>query len=154
MRLLLIRHARAASNEDGPDAERSLTAEGCQQFRRVAQAIVDEGGAPRVIHHSPARRTTETARILAEISGLPPSALRSASWLAVGTTTEAVCDQLLDLTSEVTALVGHEPIMSALASQFLGTARRGFLPGTAACLEFEGRPAWGQGRLLWLLEPE
>jgi phosphohistidine phosphatase len=154
MKLLLIRHARAASHYDGPDVDRPLTAEGQLQFRRVAQAIVDEGGTPQIVHHSPARRTAETAAILAEVAGLPETMLKPAPWLAIGMNCDEVFRHLLDVTLEIAALVGHEPTMSTLASQLLGTARHGFSPGTAACLEFEGRPVSGGGRLRWLLEPE
>lgn len=154
MRLLLIRHARAASSHSLPDAERPLTDEGRSEFDRVARDIVDRGATPEFIFHSPARRTTETASILAAASGLPAHALDSASWLALGSGCQDVLLRLAQLPAKVTALVGHEPIMSSLTALLIGSGRLSFSPGTSACLEFDEVIDVGQGRLLWLLEPQ
>ncbi len=153
MRLLLIRHARAASSHHLPDAERPLTAEGRSEFERVARVVIDNGVTPGFIFYSPARRTTETASILAAVSGLPAHALDIAPWLALGSGCEEVLPRLAQLPSEVTALVGHEPIMSSLTTMLTGSGRLSFSPGTSACLEFDRKIEVGQGRLLWLLEP-
>lgn len=153
MRLLLIRHARAAASHHLPDAERPLTDEGRSEFHRVAQDIVGNGATPGFIFHSPARRTSETARILAAASGLPAHGLDIAPWLALGSGCHDVLPNLAQLPSEITALVGHEPIMSSLTSLLIGGGRVPFSPGTSACLEFDEAIATGQGRLLWLVEP-
>ena len=76
-----------------------------------------------------------------------------APWLALGSGCEEVLPRLAQLPSEVTALVGHEPIMSSLTSMLTGSGRLSFSPGTSACLEFDRKIEVGQGRLLWLLEP-
>ncbi len=153
MRLLLIRHARAAASHHLPDAERPLTDEGRHEFAAVARSIVLRGGTPQAIFHSPARRTTETAEILATAAALPAHAQEIAAWLALGSGCQEILLRLADLPAEVTALVGHEPIMSSLASLLIGGGRSSFSPGTSACLEFDGVIAPGQGRLLWTLEP-
>ena len=153
MRLLLIRHARAAASHHLPDAERPLTEEGRREFEAVARSIVLRGGTPSAIFHSPARRTTETAEILAMVVDLPAHARDIALWLALGTGCQEILPRLADLTAEVTALIGHEPIMSSLTSLLIGGGGSNFSPGTSACLEFDGTIAPGQGRLLWTLEP-
>ncbi len=153
MRLLLIRHARAASSHHLPDAERPLTDEGRSEFDRVARDIIDRGATPEVIFHSPARRTTETASILATASRLPAHAMDVAPWLALGNGCQDVLPRLAQLPAEVTALVGHEPIMSSLTALLLGSGRLSFSPGTTACLEFDRSIEVGQGRLLWMVEP-
>ena len=153
MRLLLIRHARAAASHHLPDAERPLTDEGRSEFERVARVVIDNGATPGFIFHSPARRTTETASILAAAAGLPARATEIAPWLALGNGCRDVLPRLAQLPAEVTALVGHEPIMSSLAAMLMGGGRLSFSPGTSACLEFDEIIAVGQGRLLWLLEP-
>ncbi len=153
MRLLLIRHARAAASHHLPDAERPLTDEGRSEFHRVAQNIVGNGATPGFIFHSPARRTTETASILAAAGGLPAHALDIAPWLALGSGCQNVLPMLAQLTAEVTAIVGHEPIMSSLTALLMGSGRVSFSPGTSACLEFDRTIEVGQGRLLWMLEP-
>jgi phosphohistidine phosphatase len=153
MRLLLIRHARAAPAHHLPDAERPLTDEGCRQFETVAQSIIEQGEPPGFIFHSPARRTTETADILASAVGLPAHARDIAPWLGLGTDCQQILPQLAELPADVTALVGHEPIMSSLTAMLLGSGRLPFSPGTSACLEFDETIQLGQGRLRWLLEP-
>ena len=153
MRLLLIRHARAAASHHLPDAERPLTDEGRHEFEAVARSIVLRGGTPSALFHSPARRTTETAEILATVAELPAHARGIATWLALGTGCQEILPRLADLSADVTALVGHEPIMSSLTSLLIGGGGSTFSPGTSACLEFDGIIAPGQGRLLWVLEP-
>lgn len=153
MQLLLIRHARAAASHHLPDAERPLTDQGRSEFERLARNVVELGVTPGFIFHSPARRTTETASILAAASGLPAHALDIAPWLALGSGCQDVLPRLAQLPAEVTALVGHEPIMSSLTAMLMGGGRVSFSPGTSACLEFDEAIEVGQGRLLWLLEP-
>ncbi len=153
MRLLLIRHARAAASHHLPDAERPLTDEGRREFEAVSRSIVLRGGTPSTIYHSPARRTTETAEILATAAALPAHVRDVAPWLALGVGCPEILPRLADLTAEVTALIGHEPIMSSLTSLLISDGGSMFSPGTSACLEFDGIITPGQGRLLWVLEP-
>ena len=152
-RLLLVRHARAAVSHSLPDAERPLTDDGRFEFERMAREIIDKGVSPGFIFYSPARRTSETANILAAAAGLPTHAIVSASWLALGNGCGDVLPKIAQLPANVTALVGHEPIMSSLAAMLMGSGRLSFSPGTSVCLEFDETIAVGQGRLLWLLEP-
>ncbi|MFM9965567.1 MAG: SixA phosphatase family protein [Planctomycetaceae bacterium] len=153
MRLLLIRHARAAASHHLPDAERPLTEEGRREFEAVAKSIVQYGGTPGCIFHSPARRTTETADILATVAELPAQTRVVAAWLALGTDWQQILPRLTNLSSEVTALVGHEPIMSSLTSLLIGGGGAAFSPGTSVCLEFTDTITLGLGRVLWTLEP-
>ena len=153
MRLLLIRHARAAAANGRPDEARPLTDEGHHEFQLLAREIVDQGAAPEFIFHSPARRTTETASILAAAAGLPAQAQLVAAWLGLDTDWQQIFPRLAELTPDLIALVGHEPTMSSLATKLMGTGRLSFSPGTSACLEFDNSIEFGQGRLLWLLEP-
>lgn len=152
MQLLLIRHARAASNHGEPDVERPLTDDGRREFERVAREIIRSGTRPALILHSPARRTNQTAEILAAETG-PTVVQQIASWLAIGTDYEKILPKLAELSADVVALVGHEPIMSSLTALLMGSGRLSFSPGTSACLEFDKLIQQGAGRLLWLLEP-
>ena len=153
MRLLLIRHARAAASHGQSDEARPLTDEGRREFQLLAREIVEQGAVPGHIFHSPARRTTETACILATAAGLETHAQLVAPWLGLDTDWHRIVPRLAEFTADVTALVGHEPIMSSLTAKLMGTGRLLFSPGTSACLEFDDSIEFGQGRLLWLLEP-
>ncbi len=152
MKLLVIRHARAAESRGEPDSQRPLTKLGRSEFSAAAQKIVRDNSAPQHVFHSPALRTTQTAELLVLAAGLPNHACDVAPWLALGIGCEQILPMLISLPTEVTALVGHEPNMSALASQLLGGGWLTFRPGTIACIEFEGAVQIGAGKLLWLLD--
>ena len=154
MQLLVIRHARAAEANGGPDSQRPLSDLGRSEFEAAASKIAQSGSVPQHIYHSPARRTTETAEILASYVGLETSAREMAPWLTLGSGCHEILTMLTQLPAEVTAIVGHEPTMSALTSTFVGGGWFKFLPGTVACIEFETLVMPGAGRLLWMLDPQ
>ena len=154
MQLLVIRHARAADANGGSDSQRPLSDLGRSEFEAAASRIANSGSVPQHIYHSPARRTTETAEILVSYLGLETSAREMAPWLTLGNGCDDILPMLNPLPAEVTAIIGHEPAMSALASAFVGGGWFKFLPGTVACLEFETLVMPGAGRLLWMLDPQ
>ena len=59
-RLLLLRHAKAAVDSGGGDAERPLTERGQRDATRMGQYMAAEGLVPDTIVFSSARRTRET----------------------------------------------------------------------------------------------
>lgn len=154
MQILVIRHARAADANGCSDFQRPLTESGRSEFEAVAAKIAQSASAPQHIFHSPARRTTETAEILADSLGLKPSACEAASWLRLGSDCDSILSMLVNLPAEITAIVGHEPTMSALASKFVGGGWLTFRPGTVACIQFETLVMPGAGRLVWLLDSQ
>lgn len=86
MRLLIVRHAEAASGE--PDELRPLTAEGREHARALGERLRDEGFAADAVITSPLLRARETATALAlgepEVDprlapGATPDDLRSAA---------------------------------------------------------------------------
>ena len=154
MQLLVIRHARAAQANGGPDSQRPLSDLGRSEFEVAASKIAQSGSVPQHIYHSPARRTTETAEILASYLGLEIGAREMAPWLTLGSGCDDILPMLNQLPAEVTAIIGHEPAMSSLASAFVGDSWLKFRPGTVACIEFETLVIPGAGRLLWMLDPQ
>ena len=152
MQLLIIRHARAAEANGLPDSQRPLSVLGRREFEASARWLVEKGVVPGHVFHSPAIRTTETAEILATVAGLTEHVRQPASWLALGTGIDEILPMLSRTPAEITALVGHEPNMSALASSFIGGGWMSFRPGTIACIEFESTVAPGLGKLNWLLD--
>jgi phosphohistidine phosphatase len=152
MQLLIIRHARAADAQGLPDSQRPLTMLGRREFEASARWVVEKGVAPGHVFHSPATRTTETAEILATVAGLANHVREPATWLSLGTGIDEILPMLSNCFAEITALVGHEPNMSALASSLIGGGWMSFRPGTIACIEFESVVAPGLGKLNWLLD--
>ena len=149
MNVYLIRHAIAADPQPGQaDADRPLTAEGIERFRRAVRGMEHLGIQLNKIYYSPFRRAVQTTVILGPLQGqavetplltLPPS------------------PGLLDLLEDQCALVGHEPDLSALASWLLCgtrdfTAQFPFKKG--GVLWLEGLPQPGQMQLRAALPPK
>ena len=153
MQLLIIRHARAVPAHSVPDSQRPLTDQGRREFALAARWLVERGTAPGHVFHSPALRTTETAEILAATVGLADDAREAVAWLTLGTGCGEILPMLRDLPAEVTAIVGHEPSMSTLASSLVGGGWMTFRPGTIACIDFEATARPGLGKLAWHIDP-
>jgi phosphohistidine phosphatase len=119
MELHLIRHAHA--EDTAPDATRRLSPRGRRQARALARRLRATGEfAPAEIWHSTLRRARETAELLAPAA--PGAPLREQTGLAPEDDPAAIVRRLAR-TREPVALVGHEPQLSALASQLVtGTA--------------------------------
>jgi phosphohistidine phosphatase len=119
MELHLIRHAHA--EDTAPDETRRLSPRGRRQARALARRLRATGEfAPAEIWHSTLRRARETAELLAPAA--PGAPRREQTGLAPEDDPAAIVRRLAR-TREPVALVGHEPQLSALASQLVtGTA--------------------------------
>lgn len=119
MELHLIRHAHA--EDTVPDEARRLSPRGRRQARALARRLRATGEfAPAEIWHSTLRRARETAELLAPAAHGAP--LREQTGLAPEDDPVAVARRLARTRVPV-AIVGHEPQLSALASQLVtGTA--------------------------------
>ena len=107
MRLLIIRHARAAAAAHGSNDEaRPLTDEGRHEFQLLAREIAEREAIPEFIIHSPARRTTETASILATEVGVNADANISAPWLGLDTHWDRIAPRLAELAVSVVRRAG------------------------------------------------
>ncbi len=120
MRLILIRHAEAESDDDVADHDRPLTGAGWQQARALGRWLAEQGEQPSLLHGSSARRAQETVETM--LSELPAPARCEASrelYLASA-------GQLLQRVRETPIehpclwLVGHNPGMAELALRLAG----------------------------------
>jgi len=76
--LILMRHAAAvAAVAGGTDFERALSASGRAAALQAARRLAAAGAKPERVLYSPARRTRETAAIVARELGLEAAALES-----------------------------------------------------------------------------
>ena len=155
MQLVIIRHAIAVARgtPDVPDDERPLTKSGKRRFKEAARGLARICRRPDVLLTSPLPRAADTAEIAADAwGGITPA---SEPALAHGTP-----DEILALLSEYPAdrriaIVGHEPMLSALLARLLGSNDGvGFTlrKGGVAHLDVPGQPGNG-ARLDWLLRP-
>lgn len=152
-----MRHGHSLSSREAgvqSDSERPLSARGEKDALAAANHLCASGFAPTLIVSSPYLRADRTAEIAAAVF---PSASRETSRALSDGPAQAVLDLLLDLAKDGrrALIVGHQPLMGAVAGYFLG--REGFdldpagfvrvdsaeKPGAASLVEFYSPPPPG-----------
>ncbi len=165
MLLFVVRHAKAHDRgEDWPDdSQRPLTDGGIRKFSRLARAIGRKFEAPEVVLASGYVRAWQTARLLEDEGDWPTP--ERASWLECDETEPIVAarEALAACTRESIALVGHEPMLSELISEFMGCHGPGvaMAKGAIAVLDVRDPAALGEvesfpgsaAELLCLVDP-
>ena len=154
MEILLVRHGEAV--EDGGelgDAGRWLSTKGRRVSRKVAAFLAEKKERrPGKIWTSSLVRAVQTAEILAGEAGLEGDVFVR-SELTPGREAASVVDLIARFQPEkVLAVVGHEPMLSTIASILLPTLA---LPGLRKCgvvaLTWEGE---GPAKLRFFLTPK
>ncbi|MCC6556850.1 MAG: phosphohistidine phosphatase SixA [Polyangiaceae bacterium] len=158
MEILIIRHGQATDDAGGlGDAGRWLTGKGRKVTRRVARWLArSDDRRPATIWTSPLVRAVQTAEIIAEAAELTDEV----SVLEELTPVHAPADLVRLLPRHrgagPIALVGHEPLLSLLASSLLGPGPSGASPeiklrkSGVIALAWDGK---GRAKLRFLLDP-
>jgi phosphohistidine phosphatase len=128
MRLLIVRHAEAASGN--PDELRPLTSEGREHARAVGARLRDEGFAADAVVSSPLLRARETAEAL----GLGPPEVDDR--LAPGASPLDVRDAAAGR-GETVVVVGHQPDCSKAVAALSGGDEPAFPPCAHELVELE-----------------
>lgn len=157
MHILLVRHGLAgkADPEAWPDDDmRPLTDKGRKAFKRAAKGLRAQDINPCLILSSPARRTRETADLLAKSMG--EGKVRNFPEAHHSRSPAHALKALLDMRlPNAAVVVGHEPWLGEFLGLLIAGARATapeFAKGGAALVRFPaGRPAFGKGVLVWLL---
>lgn len=126
MRLLLVRHAEAATGE--PDELRPLTPHGREQAHELGARLRDEGLVPDAVLSSPLLRARETAAAL-EL-GVPVVEER----LAPGATPAGVREAASGR-GDTVLVVGHQPDCGRVAAALSGGPEPPFPPCGLAVIE-------------------
>ena len=160
MNLYVIRHAIAA--EAGPNYEedglRPLTSKGRDKMKKIAQGLWELEILLDLILSSPAVRTMETAKILANRLDVKKSKVIPTAHLQV----TGYADQLINEINEKyagvenIALIGHEPYLSNLVSVLLcgqPDISMTLKKGSVCYLSVEGMHYGKCAHLNWLLSP-
>lgn len=125
-RVTLVRHAHAEwPGYQGSDFDRPLNTRGLADAAATARAIAAGTHPPTRIIASPARRTRQTAEIIAAALRLAPDAVRYIDTLY--NAAEGILEEELRRNCAGTAhllLVGHNPGISILARELSGDAKR------------------------------
>ena len=155
MKLLIIRHAAAVPRGTPgiADDDRPLTPSGKKKFRAAAKGLARVVDRPDVLLTSPLPRALATAEIAAEAFGRVEPRIEGS---LAGDNVGAILRALGKLSSSsLVALVGHEPTLSDLLANLLGSSepeRLGFKKGAAALVDLPDGPSAG-GKLIWFLRP-
>jgi len=159
--LILIRHARAFDRDAAAwpdDSRRPLTAQGREEFRVLAKRLGRAVRSVDLVESSGFVRAWQTAQILGEETAWPaPSRLER---LEAGegdddARIESLVRALDGMRGMSTvAWVGHEPMLSRLASRLLCGSTEGmrvdFKKGAAMALRVSPE---GRAELLWMVTP-
>ncbi len=159
MKLILIRHAKAANRDRRKypdDGLRPLTSEGRAEHRLVARALRKMSIELNHLLTSPLVRARETAEITArEMKFTGP--LAETSLLGEEFSIDALIAALSRYAVNATVgCVGHEPDLGTLAAALLqadGDIAIEFKKSGVLGLEFPSKPARGAGTLLFLFRP-
>jgi phosphohistidine phosphatase len=168
LRLIIMRHAKAVAEGDGPDKERALTERGLKAAFAAGQKLAKNQLIPGQILCSPATRTRQTlAQVMAGMGTTPPVILRE-SLYAFGDGSpylEAIAKEGREIGTLM--IIGHNPSVHSLALRLSGhgsdpqalSEMRGKYPTAAMAVLAFDLPDWsmigvGGGRLESFLTPK
>ena len=154
--VLLVRHGRAEMGEGKADGERQLTAEGVAELTASCLGLKRAGASVDAVVTSPLLRARQTAVVLArDLGGGVEPAI--ADELAPGALADEVVAALARVgPGKCIAVVAHAPDLTSIVAALVAPGGRrtvSFAPGSVACVEFEGAPALGKGKLRWARGP-
>ena len=131
MRLLIVRHARAA--EGSPDELRPLTESGREDARALGKQLAADGVRPDAILTSPLLRARQTADEIGRAVGVEPE---PDDRLAPGAEPDDVRAAIAGR-GEIVMVVGHQPDCGRAASAFSGGPEPRFPPAGIFAVELD-----------------
>jgi phosphohistidine phosphatase len=138
-KLILVRHSKAQNRQSSVnDFERSLTEEGKDDSRKMAEFLKKEGIRPDVLVTSSAARAFETATILAEVFGTEEKNILTSRKLYY-CSAKTILDQIYGLRESLSCvmIVAHNPGISDL-TRGLSAGKFFFMDNTqVTVLEFD-----------------
>lgn len=149
MRLYLVQHGKAHPKEVQPD--RSLTSEGEEEVRRIAEVAAGYGVQVSEIRHSGKTRAARTAEIMAEhlLAEGSPDIMAG---LGPKDDVAHVIEKLKDHRDIM--LVGHQPFIGRICAALVAGDENltifSFQNGGIVCLEFNEDEGWF---IRWSLSP-
>jgi phosphohistidine phosphatase len=150
----LLRHGEALPAHAGGDAARPLSPSGERAVVDIATAACDSPSRPTRVFASPLLRARQSAERFAGRAA-PGCAIETLEALDPDNDPDAVLDALADLGIDAghVLLVGHQPLLGALAARLTGDAAPSVSPATLIRIECPGRPMPGTGRIVLELRP-
>lgn len=158
--LLLMRHAKSSWDQVGqPDFERTLNERGKKDAPEMGKRIKHHGFMPDLMVVSPAKRTTKTAKAVAEVLQYPEHDIVFDS-----TIYEAHIDDVmriirgLPVDTKKVILIGHNPTFTGLVGYLTNSFIENMPTAGIALIEFK-TPDWHlitqhSGSLTWFDYPK
>ncbi len=152
MIIYIARHGEAEPKSSSkPDEARSITDSGAGQVRRIFTLARQWGAIVDLILSSPILRAKQSAEIASSIFGLKGFQVMNS--LEPTMTPYEVYADLSKLESDKRViLVSHQPLVSSLVSDLLGSDAKIAMPTSSlARIDTDGHPWNGNGTLVFLL---
>ena len=140
--VVLVRHAKAESGEEGADHERRLTDAGRRAAAEAGQWLAGRVPAPDDVWCSSAVRAVQTWAAMAPSLRAPRPTIERDLYL---TGARELATRLSGVTGSV-VVVGHNPTMEQVLATLVGELR-GLRPGAVAVVDV------GQARLVEMWQP-
>ena len=157
MQLYILRHGVAENGKPGgSDADRALTADGKKKLRETLRVVQRAGVAPELIISSPYLRAMETAAIATEVFTYKEAVLQT-KVLIPAEDPKPVWEEIrIHKSAASLLLVGHEPLLSALAAFLLGapSVYVDMKKGAILRIDIDSFGAQPRGVLKWMLVPK
>ena len=117
--LILIRHGKSDWSAGLSDRERPLSHQGLNDAPLMAKVLQREGHIPELFYVSSAKRTTQTANIIAQSLGIPAEHLVKSPelYLCDAFAIEEVV-KFAPAENDTIAIVGHNPTLSEVANLY------------------------------------
>ncbi len=155
MKLYFLRHGEAGHKAPS-DFDRELTDAGERTSKAVGSLCKKMNLRFSAAFTSPLVRAKQTAGLV--LGKLPDIPLEETEYLTPDSDPKNLLGMMKPFTSESRILfVTHEPFASTCISTLISgteSARIVMKPCSIACVETDGVPSRGNGKLLWLLHPE
>ena len=152
MKLYLIQHGEAKSEAEDP--ERSLTARGEEEVRRISKAPKALNIRPSIVYHSGKLRAKQTAEIIAGGLHIPNLPIQAVQGLNPNDDVQVWAKRISREKKDL-MLVGHLPFLEKLASLLLCDDENArvllFRYGAIVCLDQKEEKRWA---VRWILTPE
>ena len=155
MQIFLVRHAEAVDETlTLRDPQRHLTPHGRLQARALGDRMRWHDCHPTHVWSSPLVRAVQTAEIAISAFGAE-GPLEIHPGLVPEARVSAAAQLVDDHVGETLALVGHQPLMGALAAFLLGlgSVPAGLEPGAILALDLPEAPDDPAPRIAWHLRP-
>jgi phosphohistidine phosphatase len=141
--VVLVRHAKAESGEEGSDHDRRLTSRGEKAAADAGRWLAARVPAPDLVWCSSATRARQTWEAMAGALDAGEVTVDRDLYLA---SPRDVVDRVSAGTAPTTVVVGHNPTVEQVLAGLVGELR-GMRPGSVAVVDLES------GRLLDFWEP-